>query len=54
MTTPLLMLRAVQLGIPVRDMELLTIGMIYDMYAEAENDKIDYPIIATQSDFDNF
>ena len=54
MTTPLLMLRAVQLGIPVRDMELLTIGMIYDMYAEAENDKIDYPIIATQADFDNF
>ena len=53
-TTPLLMLRAVQLGIPVRDMELLTIGMIYDMYAEAENDKIDYPIIATQADFDNF
>ena len=51
MTTPLLMLRAVQLGIPVRDMELLT---IYDMYAEAENDKIDYPIIATQADFDNF
>lgn len=54
MTTTLLMLRAVQLGIPVRDMELLTIGMIYDMYAEAENDKIDYPIIATQADFDNF
>lgn len=53
-TTPLLMLRAVQLGISVRDLDLLTIGMINDMFVEAENDKLDHPVIATQEDMDRF
>lgn len=52
MTTPLLLLRACQLGIGLRDMELLTIGMINDMYAEASNDSYDYPRLATQEDID--
>lgn len=54
MTTPLFMLRTVQLGISIRDLDLLTIGMVYDMYAEATNDELDYPILATQEDFDKF
>lgn len=53
-TTPLLMLRAVQLGISIRDLDLLTIGMINDMFVEAENDKLDHPVIATQEDMDRF
>lgn len=52
MTTPLLLLRAVQLGISIRDLDLLTIGMINDMYAEAANDDLIYPTLATQEDID--
>ena len=52
MTTPLLLLRACQLGIPIRDMELLTIGMINEMYAELANDDLEYPTLATQADID--
>ena len=54
MTTPLFLLRCVQLGISIRDLDLLTIGMVNDMYAESRNDDYDYPTVATQSDYDNF
>ena len=46
--------RAVQLGISVADMDLLTIGMIQDMYTEALNDQEPYAIVATQEHFDAF
>ena len=39
MTTPLFLLRCVQLGISIRDLDLLTIGMVNDMYAESSNDE---------------
>ena len=55
MTTALLLLRAVQLGISIRDLDLITIGMLNDMYAEAVNDRDgDYAQLATQEDFDAF
>lgn len=53
-TTALLLLRAAQLGIPLRDLELLTVGMLNDMYAEAENDTLDWPRLATQEDMDKY
>ncbi len=34
MTTSLLLLRCVQLGIGIRDLELLTVGTVLDMYTE--------------------
>ncbi len=34
MTTPLLLLRAVQLGVHISKMDLLTIGTLLDMYSE--------------------
>lgn len=37
---------------PLRDLELLTIGALNDMYAEAENDRLDWPVLATQEDID--
>lgn len=52
MTTPLFLLRACQLGIPLRDLDLLTIGMLNEMYMELENDGLEYPEIATQEDID--
>lgn len=54
MTTPLFMLRASQLGIAVRDQELLTVGLILDMYTELQNDSYEYPLMAQQEDFDRF
>ena len=54
MTTPLFLLRCVQLGISIRDLDLLTIGMVNDMYAESSNDGANYSVIAGQEDFDNF
>ena len=54
MSTPLLLLRAVQMGISIQDMDLLTIGIIQDMYTESINDQTDYARVATQEDFDNF
>lgn len=55
MTSPLFLLRCVQLGISIRDLDLLTIGMVNDMYAESSNDEYKgYAQIATQRDFDAF
>lgn len=54
MTTPLFLLRCVQLGISIRDLDLLTIGMVNDMYAESSNDDWNYNTVATQADFDVF
>ena len=55
MTTPLFLLRCVQLGISIRDLDLLTIGMVNDMYSESRNDDYKgYSEIATQSDMDAF
>lgn len=54
MTTGLFLLRAAQLGIPISDLDLLTIGMVQDMYIEAGNDEIEWPVVATQEDFDKF
>ena len=54
MTTPLFLLRCVQLGISIRDLDLLTIGLVNDMYAESRNDEYRYQEVATQEDFDRF
>lgn len=57
MTTPLFLLRCVQLGISIRDLDLLTIGMVNDMYVENGNDQDadkNYSVLATQADFDRF
>lgn len=55
MTTPLFLLRCVQLGISLRDLDLLTIGMVNEMVIESRNDEWKgYKEIAQQSDFDAF
>lgn len=54
MTTPLFMLRAVQLGISISDLDLLSIGLVLDMHTERANDGYKYPALAEQGDFDKF
>ena len=54
MTTPLFLLRCLQIGLSLRDLDLVTIGMVNDMYAESRNDDYKYQELASQEDFDNF
>lgn len=54
MTTPLFLLRCVQIGLSIRDLDLLTIGMVNDMYTESGNDDFKYRELASQEDMDNF
>ncbi len=54
MTTPLFLLRCVQLGLSMGDLEFLTIGLVNDMFTERENDDFKYDSLATQEDFDAF
>ena len=54
MTTPLFLLRCVQLGISIADLDLLTIGLVNDMFTERQNDEYPYKELASQEDFDKW
>ena len=54
MTTPLLMLRCVQLGIHISKLELLTIGTVLDMCTELQRDDEPHEQLASQDDMDIF
>lgn len=52
MTTGLYLLRALQCGISMADLELLSMGMVRDIFTEAENDTLEYDELATDEDVD--
>ena len=54
MTTPLFLLRCVQLGLSIGELDLLSIGLVNAMYIESRNDEHKYAVVATQKDFDLF
>lgn len=57
MTTPLFLLRSVELGISISDLDLLTVGLVIDMWTEKANDGAKYEKVAreaSQEDFDKF
>lgn len=54
MTTALYLLRCVQMGLSIADLDLLEIGMVWDMATESTDDEVDWPYKATQADFDRF
>lgn len=53
-TTALFLLRCVELGLSITDLDHLTIGMVFDMFTERANDSVEYDQVATQEDIDNF
>ena len=53
-STPLFLLRCVQLGLSMGDLNFLTIGLVNDMFTERENDECHYDVLADQRDFDAF
>lgn len=54
MTTAVYMLRAVQLGLHIDDLDALDLGDVLDIMIESNNDKAEYKQLANQSDFDRF
>ena len=38
----------------IRDLDLLTVGLVNDMYIESDNDSENYAQVATQRDYDLF
>ena len=54
LTAPLFLLRCVQLGLSMGDLDFLTIGLVNDMFTERENDECHYDVLADQRDFDAF
>jgi len=54
LTTPLFLLRCMEVGISIPDLDLLTIGLVLDIWTEKGNDNTTYVQLASQSDFDSF
>ena len=54
MTTPLFLLRCCGVGMSMRDLDLLTIGLVLDIWTEKSNDGVKYRRLAEQEDFDKF
>ncbi len=54
MTTPLFLLRCLQIGMSLGDLDLVTEGMVIDMANERANDEAEWDELPTQEDFDNF
>jgi len=48
------MLRCAELGLSRDDLDDMTMGMVYDMITEHQNDCEKYNLLATQEDFDKF
>ena len=54
MTTALFLLRCVEIGINIFELDLLTIGMVLDIWTEKSNDGVKYSKVAGQAEFDKF
>lgn len=54
MTLGLFLLRAVQIGLDISDLDGLEYGTVIDMMIESGNDSYPYKTVATQADFDKF
>ena len=54
MTTPLFLLRSLEIGVSIADLDLLTVGLVIDMWTEKANDGVKYKKVASQEDFDKF
>lgn len=54
MTTGLFLLRAVQIGLRMEDLDNLEYGTVLDMMIESGNDSCEYRELASQEDFDRF
>lgn len=54
MTLGLFLLRAVQAGLSITDLDVLEQGTVFDILTESSNDSCEYKQLATQEDMDRF
>ena len=54
MTTALFLLRCAEVGLSMSDLDLLDVGMVYEMFIEKTNDSCEYAELATQEDMNKF
>lgn len=54
MNTALFLLRCLQVGLCMEDLDRLSIGMVLDIFSEKQNDGLKYKQLATQEDFNKF
>ena len=54
MTTALFVLRCLQIGLRLTDLDLIDEGMAYDMMVESGNDSAEYKVMASQEDMNRF
>ena len=54
MTTPLFLLRCLQIGLRLSELDMLTIGMVNDLYNENANDDVEWDEVADQKVMDAF
>ena len=54
MTTALFLLRCVELGLNIADLDLLTIGSVNDMFNEKSRDSMEWREEASQADMNKF
>ena len=54
MTTALFMLRCVELGLNIGDLDLLTIGSVNDMFNEKRRDSLEWREEDSQADMNKF
>lgn len=54
MTTPLFLLRCLQVGLRLEDLDKIEVGIVQDVFVEMANDRAKWDIKATQADFDRF
>lgn len=48
------MLRCLQIGLRLSDLDNIDYGQVMDLLIEGGNDSCNYKIVATQDDFDTF
>ena len=52
--TAVYLLRVIQVGLSLADLDYLDYGEVMDIFIENGNDNYDYPQIATQDDYDRW
>ena len=50
----LFLLRVVQIGLKIEDLDFLEYGEVLDIFIEEHNDHEEYEQLATQEDYDRF
>jgi len=53
-STALILLRCIQLGLSMSDLDHLTLGQVYEIFIEKSNDGYEWDELATAEDIANF